>query len=51
LESHWFVNSLIEQFEEVVAKNHAMVLNGEVMRITKSQPRLFIDFAKEHKER
>lgn len=48
--SRWLANGLIEQFAEVVARNHDNDLNEEVIRITDSQPRSFLDFAKDHKE-
>jgi uncharacterized protein YbjT (DUF2867 family) len=48
--SRWFANGLIEQFAEVVARNHDNDINEEVIRITNSQPRSFLDFAKDHKE-
>jgi uncharacterized protein YbjT (DUF2867 family) len=48
--SRWFANGLIEQFAEVVARNHDNDINEEIIRITNSQPRSFLDFAKDHKE-
>lgn len=47
--SRWLTNGLIEQYAEVVAKNHDHDLGEEVFRLTNFQPRSFIDFAKEHK--
>jgi uncharacterized protein YbjT (DUF2867 family) len=48
--SRWFANGLIEQFAEVVARNHDNDLNEEFIRLTNSQPRSFLDFAKDHKQ-
>jgi len=48
--SRWFSNGLIEQFAEVVARNHDNDINEEVMRLTNSQPRSFLEFAKDHRE-
>ena len=48
--SRWVANGLIEQYAEVVAKNHDHDMNEEVIRITNCPPRSFLDFAKEHKE-
>ena len=47
--SRWVANGLIEQYAEVVAKNHDHDLGEEVIRLTHFQPRSFLDFAKEHK--
>jgi uncharacterized protein YbjT (DUF2867 family) len=49
--SRWVANGLIEQYAEVVAKNHDHDLSEEVIRLTNCQPRSFLDFAKEHKEK
>jgi uncharacterized protein YbjT (DUF2867 family) len=48
--SAWLANGLIEQYAEVVAKNHDHDLGEEVFRLTNHQPRSFADFAKEHKD-
>lgn len=48
--SRWVANGLIEQYAEVVAKNHDHDLGEEVIRITSFQPRSFLEFAKENKE-
>jgi uncharacterized protein YbjT (DUF2867 family) len=48
--SRWVANGLIEQYAEVVAKNHDHDMNEEVIRITNCQPRSFLDFANDHKE-
>ncbi len=48
--SRWLANGLIEQYAEVVAKNHDHDLGEEVYRLTNHQPRSFLEFAKENKE-
>ncbi|QRR00121.1 SDR family oxidoreductase [Dyadobacter sandarakinus] len=49
--SRWLANGLIEQYAEVVAKNHDHDLGEEVFRLTNNQPRSFTEFAKEHKDK
>jgi uncharacterized protein YbjT (DUF2867 family) len=48
--SRWLAKGLIEQYAEVVAKNHDHDLGEEVFRLTSHQPRSFLDFVKEHKQ-
>lgn len=48
--SRWLANGLIEQYAEVVAKNHDHDLGEEVYRLTNHQPRSFLEFAKENKD-
>jgi uncharacterized protein YbjT (DUF2867 family) len=48
--SRWLANGLIEQYAEVVAKNHDHDLGEEVYRLTDHQPRSFLEFAKENKD-
>jgi uncharacterized protein YbjT (DUF2867 family) len=49
--SRWLANGLIEQYAEVVAKNHDHDLGEEVFRLTNYPPRSFVDFAKEQKSK
>jgi uncharacterized protein YbjT (DUF2867 family) len=49
--SRWLANGLIEQYAEVVAKNHDHDLGEEVFRLTNNQPNSFLDFAKENKDK
>ncbi|GGE46979.1 uncharacterized protein YbjT (DUF2867 family) [Pedobacter psychrotolerans] len=48
--SKWLANGLIEQYGEVVAKNHDHDLGEEVFRLTNCQPRSFKDFTEENKK-
>lgn len=48
--SRWLADGLVEQYAEVVAKNHDQDLNEDVFRLTNHQPRSFLDFAKEYKD-
>ncbi|WP_158829844.1 SDR family oxidoreductase [Mucilaginibacter lacusdianchii] len=48
--SRWLANGLIEQYAEVVAKNHDHDLGEEVFRLTNHHPRSFLEFAKENKD-
>ncbi|GAB2687778.1 SDR family oxidoreductase [Mucilaginibacter koreensis] len=49
--SRWLANGLIEQYAEVVAKNHDHDLGEEVLRLTGHQPHSFSEFAKENKDK
>lgn len=49
--SRWLANGLIEQYAEVVAKNHDHDLGEEVFRLTGHQPRTFLEFAKENRDK
>ncbi|UEG51653.1 SDR family oxidoreductase [Mucilaginibacter daejeonensis] len=48
--SRWLANGLIQQYAEVVAKNHDHDLGEEVLRLTGHQPRSFTEFAQENRE-
>ncbi len=49
--SRWLANGLIEQYAEVVAKNHDHDLGEEVMRLTGHEPRSFAEFAQKNKNK
>jgi uncharacterized protein YbjT (DUF2867 family) len=49
--SRWLANGLIAQYAEVVAKHHDHDLGEEVSTLTGHQPRPFLEFAKDHKDK
>ncbi|MBL3658783.1 SDR family oxidoreductase [Fulvivirga sediminis] len=48
--SSWFASGTVVQFAEVVARSHALDISKEVYRLTKSEPKTFVEFIRENKK-